>query len=165
MANISNTMSKGVIDDENYCFLNSIGKGVWDVVTNNPHEQIKTRIEKVKIKDFSRSRRLNQEEKGYTNTLKSAAEIGTIYGENSENEETNLMAKRLSKFLMYKRKANLNFAGNKGNSRKVLHTAVPPYRPKTDFERYIVKQMQTLVNHHSAYTSRLDKLDQEIVAL
>ncbi|WVZ06765.1 hypothetical protein V8G54_020111 [Vigna mungo] len=111
-------MSKGVIDDENYGFSNSIGKYVRDVVTNSSHEPIETRIEKVKVKDFSRSRRLNQEEKGYTNALKSATETTMESEESSETEETNLMANRFSKFLTYKRKPNLNFAGGKELFRK-----------------------------------------------
>ncbi|WVZ04953.1 hypothetical protein V8G54_018299 [Vigna mungo] len=46
-----------------------------------------------------------------------------------------------------------------------MFTGETPYIAKTDLGRHIVEQMQTLVNHHSTYTSRIDKLDQEIVAL
>ncbi|KOM37604.1 hypothetical protein LR48_Vigan03g098600 [Vigna angularis] len=46
-----------------------------------------------------------------------------------------------------------------------MSTGATPYRPKTNFERHMVEQMQTLVNHHSTYTSRLDKMNQEIDAL
>ncbi|KOM45825.1 hypothetical protein LR48_Vigan06g113100 [Vigna angularis] len=46
-----------------------------------------------------------------------------------------------------------------------MSTAATHYRPKNDFEKHMVKKMQTLVNHHSTYTSKLDKLNQEIDAL
>ncbi|WVZ07380.1 hypothetical protein V8G54_020726, partial [Vigna mungo] len=85
-----------------------IGKCVWDVLLNSFHEQIKTRIENQQ----------NQEEKIYINTLKSTVENATESVESSKNGETNLMTKRFSKFLICRRKTNLNFAGSKGHSRK-----------------------------------------------
>lgn len=107
---ISQTLSKGAINDEN-SFLNSIGKGIWDVVTNIPYEPTNSRIEKIKVKEFSGVRRQEQEEeKGYTNTLKSVVEIAMKSSlkedncgddksaENSNNEDINLMAKMFSKF-------------------------------------------------------------------
>ncbi|WVY91001.1 hypothetical protein V8G54_036515 [Vigna mungo] len=141
-------MSKGVIDDG---FLNSISKSALNFVINSFHEPIKTGI----------SRSPNQEEKRYINILKPAAE--TV--ESLDDEETDLMAKRFSKFLLCKRQTNLNLAGNKQYSRKQVSTGATPYIPKIDFERHMVEQMQTLVNHHSTYTSRLDKMDQEITVL
>ncbi|WVZ23652.1 hypothetical protein V8G54_002196 [Vigna mungo] len=118
--------------------------------------------------------------------------------ESLEDEETYLMAERLSNFLLCKRETNLNLAGNKEHSRKQdedaassnwkkehegrdehqptkgqdadslsveMSSGATPYRPKTNFERHMVEQMQTLVNHHSTYTSRLKKMDEEIAAL
>ncbi|KOM31397.1 hypothetical protein LR48_Vigan01g095200 [Vigna angularis] len=38
-----------------------------------------------------------------------------------------------------------------------MSIAKTPYRQKNDFERHIVKQMQTLVNHQSTYTFRLTR--------
>ncbi|WVY93304.1 hypothetical protein V8G54_032392 [Vigna mungo] len=108
MANISQTMSKGVIDDENNGFLNSISKCVWDVVINSSNEPIKTRI----------ARKKNKEEKRYINTLESVAETITEFVESSENEETYFVAERFSKYLICKRKTNLNFPRSKTHSRK-----------------------------------------------
>ncbi|WVY99265.1 hypothetical protein V8G54_031416 [Vigna mungo] len=141
-------MSEGVIDDG---FLNSIGKGALNFVINSFHEPIKTGI----------SRTPNQGEKRYINILKPTTE--TV--ESLEDEEIDLMVERFSKFLLCKRETNFNFVGNKEHSIKEMYTATSPYRPKTGFERHMVEQMQTLVNHHSTYTFRIDKLDQEIVAL
>lgn len=38
-------------------------------------------------------------------------------------------------------------------------------RPKNYFEKYVLKQLQTLVGNHYTYISRFEKLDKEIAAL
>lgn len=127
---ISQTMGKGAFVTEKCSFLESIGKGIWDAINNSSYEPTKTKIKKIEVKEFSESRRLKQEERGYTNNLKFTVEMITRsgskeenctedqYAGNSNNGELDLIAKRFYKFLMYKRKANMNFAGNKGFSRK-----------------------------------------------
>lgn len=98
---------------------------LWDVMINNPHEPMKIRIEKVKVKDFSKSRRENQEEKRYMNTLKFFVRSTTEITESLENEEDDSMTEWFSKFSIFKRKANLNFARNKRHSRKQDECVVP----------------------------------------
>ncbi|WVY91817.1 hypothetical protein V8G54_037331 [Vigna mungo] len=46
-----------------------------------------------------------------------------------------------------------------------MSTTTPTVRPKNDFEKYVLKQLLTLVRNHYTYISRFEKLDKEIFSL
>lgn len=85
--------------------------------------------------------------------------------ENEDNNESNEHSEQENEFNLMANYAQFENNEDVDPINVEMSTATPFYKPKTEFERYMVKQMQTLVNHHSTYTSRLDKLDQENVAL